>query len=180
MSVSFTGVRSLTFTDDILTIGTGVGVILFFDIRAGRYLESECGHACSLNVGSGWLVRNVHFVAFSLHSLLQRKYWSQWGWQYCMNWNPSCVRGRFIYICTSNQQSVYACSLSFSDMMRHTGTFSGSQITPVLFIPIVTTVRGLVCLRQEVPYPQDCGEITLVSGDRTVITIQESAIYLFD
>lgn len=49
------GVRSLTFTDDILTIGTGVGVILFFDIRAGRYLESECGHACSLNVGSGWL-----------------------------------------------------------------------------------------------------------------------------
>lgn len=74
MSVSFTGVRSLTFTDDILTIGTGVGVILFFDIRAGRYLESECGHACSLNVGNGWLVRNVHFVAFSLHSLLQRKY----------------------------------------------------------------------------------------------------------
>ncbi|XP_061174137.1 DDB1- and CUL4-associated factor 12-like isoform X2 [Saccostrea echinata] len=49
------GVRSLSFTDDVLTIGTGVGVVLFFDVRAGRYLESDCGHACSLMAGSGWL-----------------------------------------------------------------------------------------------------------------------------
>lgn len=70
--------RSLTFTDDILTIGTGVGVILFFDIRAGRYLESDCGHACSLNVGSGWLVRNslkkVTNLLYDLIFLVSHKY----------------------------------------------------------------------------------------------------------
>lgn len=70
--------RSLTFTDDILTIGTGVGVILFFDIRAGRYLESDCGHACSLNVGSGWLVRNslrkVPNLLYDFIFLISHKY----------------------------------------------------------------------------------------------------------
>lgn len=68
--VLFIGVRFLIFIDDILIIGTGVGVILFFDIRVGRYLESECGYVCFFNVGSGWLVRNVYFVVFSLYFLL--------------------------------------------------------------------------------------------------------------
>lgn len=101
LSVAFTGVRSLTFTDDILTIGTGVGVILFFDIRAGRYLESECGHACSLNVGSGWLVRNDHFVAFYIKELLCCKENTDPNGDVrvqTMNESSSCQRGRYMYI----------------------------------------------------------------------------------
>ncbi|XP_044756122.1 DDB1- and CUL4-associated factor 12 [Coccinella septempunctata] len=34
------GIRSAGFHGDILTIGTGVGMLLFYDIRAGKYLDS--------------------------------------------------------------------------------------------------------------------------------------------
>lgn len=53
---SSTGIRSLNFLDDVLTIGTGNGYVHFYDIRAGRLLELGCGHPCSLAVGNGWLV----------------------------------------------------------------------------------------------------------------------------
>ena len=32
--------RSLSFPKDVLTIGTAVGAILFYDLRAGKYMES--------------------------------------------------------------------------------------------------------------------------------------------
>lgn len=51
-----TGVRSLSFKNDILTIGTGVGHVLFFDVKGGKYIETECGDVCSLKVAKGWLV----------------------------------------------------------------------------------------------------------------------------
>jgi len=51
------GVRSVNFVDTLLTIGTGAGAIYFFDRRVNKYLEMNCGHPCSLNVGPGWLVR---------------------------------------------------------------------------------------------------------------------------
>eukprot|EP00102_Acyrthosiphon_pisum_P021763 XP_016658973.1 PREDICTED: DDB1- and CUL4-associated factor 12-like [Acyrthosiphon pisum] len=35
------GIWSLSFQDNVITIGTGVGVIMFYDIRAGKYLESS-------------------------------------------------------------------------------------------------------------------------------------------
>ncbi|EAA03757.4 AGAP002260-PA [Anopheles gambiae str. PEST] len=34
------GIRSASFQGNILTIGTGMGMLMFFDIRAGKYLES--------------------------------------------------------------------------------------------------------------------------------------------
>ena len=46
----------MSFQEEIITIGTGVGQILFFDLRAGRYLESGCGHTCTLELSKGWLV----------------------------------------------------------------------------------------------------------------------------
>ncbi|XP_077988908.1 DDB1- and CUL4-associated factor 12-like [Glandiceps talaboti] len=54
------GVRSLSFNEEIATIGTGAGSLLFFDIRAGRYLEFECctGEACILKSGKGFLLRD--------------------------------------------------------------------------------------------------------------------------
>jgi hypothetical protein len=40
----------------VVTIGTGAGAVLFYDLTAGKYLECSCGHACMLNAGKGWLV----------------------------------------------------------------------------------------------------------------------------
>ena len=51
-----TGVRSLSFRKDILTIGTGVGHMLFYDLRAEKYMECGCSHPFTLDVGRGWLV----------------------------------------------------------------------------------------------------------------------------
>ncbi|XP_052865684.1 DDB1- and CUL4-associated factor 12 homolog [Anopheles cruzii] len=34
------GIRSASFQGNILTIGTGMGMLMFYDIRAGKYLES--------------------------------------------------------------------------------------------------------------------------------------------
>ncbi|XP_070541875.1 DDB1- and CUL4-associated factor 12-like [Ptychodera flava] len=54
------GVRSVSFNEHITTIGTGAGSVLFFDVRAGRYLDLECcsGEACSLKTGKGFLQRD--------------------------------------------------------------------------------------------------------------------------
>ncbi|KAK3583565.1 hypothetical protein CHS0354_026154 [Potamilus streckersoni] len=55
------GIRSVSFRDDMITIGTGVGMILFFDIKAGKYLESGCGHSCHLSLGRGWLLHDENY-----------------------------------------------------------------------------------------------------------------------
>ena len=62
--IIFVGVRSLSFKEDILTIGTGVGRVLFFDVRGGKYIETECGQECSLKVGKGWLVSLKHLIKY--------------------------------------------------------------------------------------------------------------------
>ncbi|XP_041376304.1 DDB1- and CUL4-associated factor 12-like [Gigantopelta aegis] len=58
------GIRSVNFNEEIITIGTGVGVILFYDLRAGKYLEMNCGHACSLTVSQGWLKHDENYHDF--------------------------------------------------------------------------------------------------------------------
>ncbi|XP_060526133.1 DDB1- and CUL4-associated factor 12 homolog isoform X2 [Cylas formicarius] len=35
------GIRSASFQGDILTVGTGLGMLMFYDLRAGKYLESS-------------------------------------------------------------------------------------------------------------------------------------------
>ncbi|CAH2258712.1 jg5399 [Pararge aegeria aegeria] len=35
------GIRSASFRGDMLTIGTGLGLLMFYDLRAGKYLESN-------------------------------------------------------------------------------------------------------------------------------------------
>lgn len=57
----FQGIRSLSFKGDIITIGTGTGIIMFYDLRAGKYLESVCGHPCQLAVGQGWLRQDENY-----------------------------------------------------------------------------------------------------------------------
>ena len=53
------GIRSVSFNENIVTIGTGLGSILFYDLNAGKYLECSCGHCrhtCILKSGPGYLV----------------------------------------------------------------------------------------------------------------------------
>lgn len=63
----FSGIRSVSFYEHIITVGTGQGSLLFYDIRAQRFLEerlSACygskprlaGENLKLTTGKGWLV----------------------------------------------------------------------------------------------------------------------------
>ncbi|XP_052100678.1 DDB1- and CUL4-associated factor 12-like [Mytilus californianus] len=63
------GVRSLSFKGDILTIGTGVGHVLFFDVKGGKYIETECGDVCSLKVAKGWLLHDENYREFFMEHL---------------------------------------------------------------------------------------------------------------
>lgn len=50
------GIRSLSFMDDLLTIGTGIGVLLFFDLRASKYLEdADRVRYSTLKANRGWV-----------------------------------------------------------------------------------------------------------------------------
>lgn len=35
------GIRSASFQGSVLTIGTGLGMLMFYDVRAQKYLESS-------------------------------------------------------------------------------------------------------------------------------------------
>uniref|UniRef100_A0A8C4TEF3 DDB1 and CUL4 associated factor 12 n=1 Tax=Erpetoichthys calabaricus TaxID=27687 RepID=A0A8C4TEF3_ERPCA len=60
------GIRSVSFYEHIITVGTGQGSLLFYDIRAQRFLEDPDGVGCNhkrmpgegilkLTTGRGWL-----------------------------------------------------------------------------------------------------------------------------
>ncbi|VVC25492.1 WD40/YVTN repeat-like-containing domain,WD40 repeat, conserved site,WD40-repeat-containing domain,WD40 [Cinara cedri] len=61
---SGSGIRSLSFQDNIITIGTGVGVIMFYDIRTGKYLESSINssRAVVLKTGRGYVYPDEDFM----------------------------------------------------------------------------------------------------------------------
>ncbi|KAI1240243.1 DDB1- and CUL4-associated factor 12, partial [Lamprotornis superbus] len=65
---NYAGIRSVSFYEHIITVGTGQGSLLFYDIRAQRFLEEKPPRACygqkqklggseilKLTTGKGWL-----------------------------------------------------------------------------------------------------------------------------
>lgn len=67
LSLAGAGIRSVSFYEHIVTVGTGQGSLLFYDIRAQRFLENpltlEGGYRkcpgdgiLKLATGKGWLV----------------------------------------------------------------------------------------------------------------------------
>lgn len=63
------GIRSVSFYEHIVTVGTGLGSLLFYDIRAQRFLEKSLNltsgyRKCpgegilKLTTGTGWVVRS--------------------------------------------------------------------------------------------------------------------------
>lgn len=54
------GVRSLSFRNLLLTVGTGLGSLSFFDLRTGSYLKhSDNNEKISYRSGKGWLVSTI-------------------------------------------------------------------------------------------------------------------------
>ena len=52
------GVRSLQFNEQLLSVGTGQGHLYFYDMRSKAFLlDSTNAHPCVLTASQGWLVR---------------------------------------------------------------------------------------------------------------------------
>jgi len=58
------GIRSVSFKGNILTIGTGIGLMLFWDLRASKFLEStmNSNRAVQLKASRGWVQRDDTFM----------------------------------------------------------------------------------------------------------------------
>jgi len=58
------GIRSVSFKGNILTIGTGTGLLLFWDLRANKCLEStmNSNRAVQIKAGRGWVDRDDGFM----------------------------------------------------------------------------------------------------------------------
>lgn len=58
------GIRSVSFKGNILTIGTGTGLIMFWDLRASKFLEStiNSNRVAQLKAGRGWVKRDDNFL----------------------------------------------------------------------------------------------------------------------
>lgn len=63
------GIRSASFQQNILTIGTGLGMLMFYDVRAGKYLESciNTSRTVVLKASKGYVV-SCHKFAFIIEN----------------------------------------------------------------------------------------------------------------
>lgn len=52
------GIRSASFQEHMLTVGTGLGMLMFYDVRAGKYLESSinASRTVVLKASKGYVV----------------------------------------------------------------------------------------------------------------------------
>ena len=53
---NFQGIRSLSFHNNVVTIGTGFGSCSFLDLRTYQFIKKADGSICQLKAGDGWLV----------------------------------------------------------------------------------------------------------------------------
>lgn len=54
------GVRSLSFHNLLLTVGTGLGSLFFFDLRTGSFLKHrDTNEMICYRSGKGWLVSTI-------------------------------------------------------------------------------------------------------------------------
>lgn len=66
------GIRSASFQDNMLTVGTGLGMLMFYDVRAGKYLESSINSSRTvvLKASKGYVVSEIEHESPELdHSL---------------------------------------------------------------------------------------------------------------
>ena len=73
MILIFAGIRSLVSVDNLLTMGTGNGLIRFYDMAANRFLTCSCGVDWTLEAGNGRLVSTTSLINKFLGAL---KFWA--------------------------------------------------------------------------------------------------------
>ncbi|KAJ8984641.1 hypothetical protein NQ317_009869 [Molorchus minor] len=58
------GIRSASFQGDVLTVGTGLGMLMFYDLKAGKYLESSINssRAVVLKASKGFVFPDEEFI----------------------------------------------------------------------------------------------------------------------
>lgn len=65
------GIRSASFQGDVLTVGTGLGILMFYDLKAGKYLDSSINSSRTvvLKTGKGYVVMKLsfYFFKFGIH-----------------------------------------------------------------------------------------------------------------
>ncbi|XP_059177568.1 DDB1- and CUL4-associated factor 12-like [Physella acuta] len=61
------GIRSLSFNQNMITIGTGDGRVLFFDVKMFKFLYNQDGNCCELQVGDGWLRNDSNYREHFIH-----------------------------------------------------------------------------------------------------------------
>ncbi|KAK3873440.1 hypothetical protein Pcinc_018100 [Petrolisthes cinctipes] len=78
------GIRSVSFHGDILTIGTGVGAIMFYDMRAGKYMEStmNSGRAVVLKSTKGWVSADDQY-----HDVFHNVEYTPAIYTHCYDWS---------------------------------------------------------------------------------------------
>jgi WD repeat-containing protein 40A len=67
------GIRSTNFYSSLLSIGTGHGRIMFYDLRAGKYLESKVNpkRSAVLKPSRGWTYPDEEMI---MHTYRRQKY----------------------------------------------------------------------------------------------------------
>jgi len=67
------GIRSVSFRGNILTIGTAIGTLLFWDLRAGKFLEStmNSNRAVTLKASKGWTRMDDNFMLVNVEQQKQ-------------------------------------------------------------------------------------------------------------
>lgn len=65
------GIRSASFQDNTLTIGTGIGMLMFYDLRANRYLESSinASRTVVLKTSRGFVFPDEEFADQGFHQM---------------------------------------------------------------------------------------------------------------
>ncbi|XP_019761235.1 DDB1- and CUL4-associated factor 12 homolog isoform X2 [Dendroctonus ponderosae] len=63
------GIRSASFQGDILTVGTGLGLVMFYDLIAGKYLESSINSSRTviLKVSKGYVFPDEEYMDIVQH-----------------------------------------------------------------------------------------------------------------
>lgn len=100
------GIRSASFQENILTVGTGLGMLMFYDVRAGKYMESSINSSRTvvLKASRGYVVSGQRSsLAFSLE---EKRIYTGFKANNLLHWNV------FTWFCSSQRKTLMDSSRS--------------------------------------------------------------------
>ena len=63
--------RSLHFRNSVLSIGTGIGTVLFYDLRAHKFLHDNTDNHLKLQTTGGWIVSTLFIFVIKARAIMQ-------------------------------------------------------------------------------------------------------------